>query len=130
MGFNCMDLESILMERIHAKFVKYNGVMRASVLEVPISDDFAFFVSVLNDKITVELGTLEYNHWKKRSEVSGNIDKIIIKFEPARPTFDPEMIIKNLVEMYRSILLAVNKFYKYAKIINKNCGNIPIHGKR
>lgn len=124
-----MDLESVILDRLLAKFVKYNGVLDGDAIKVPLTDDFDFCVVVCDKTIIISLGTEETN-WHGDKKHNSIIDATIIKFEPSRPTFDPEKAIDNVVEMFKSLRLAINKFYKHAKIINKSCGNKPIHGSR
>jgi len=125
-----MNLESILIERIHVKFVKYNGILdkKRNILEVPITFNFNFIVKVADSKIEISLGTMTHDYHGRR-KINSIINTIIINFEPGRPTFDPELIIKDVVEMFESMRLLINKFYKHSKKINKHCGNIPIHGR-
>ena len=112
--------------------MKYNSTLIGGdfyAIEVPLSDDLDFHVELHDSTIQVSIGTKATNYWRHKKEHHSIIDKIVFQYEAARPSFEPEKIITNLLKMYEALRLSFNKFYKHAKIINKSCGNIPIHGK-
>lgn len=143
-----MDIQSALIDRIHAKLVKHGATKRTKTIyedvinsssniveteiETPITDNFRLSVVVFHDRFEIGIGLVGIGEYTSEflSSPEFTVYSENIRYEPARPTFDPESIISNIYEMHRSIRLSFNKFEKHLKKVRKSCGLIPIHGKR
>jgi len=136
------ELCDILMERIHAKLIKYNGVLHkskmgkgvkegkagAQTIEVPVTSDVSFQIIIEDNYIDIDLEMTKTNKNSWQSIKNYIVYERRIEFEPSRIQFDPEKVIANIVKMYESIRLVFNMFNRHIKRIEKASGSIG--GKR
>lgn len=123
-----MTVDEIIIDRIYCKLKKYGAIKceYKFLVHVKLIDDVNFVVSSdgSNKIIVAVMAGCD-------GSVSGMISVIkkTFDYEPARPTFHPEEVIKNIIEMCKSLILLFKKFDKHSKLITKSCGLEPIHGR-